>query len=120
MTLCRYNGIPAGWESGWTTDRVYQGMHDWCRIYIAPYGWLPVDQSYGLLDSQDEAVKWFYFGNIDSYRLVVNQDYGRELYPKKIFFRSETVDFQRGEVEYRGGNLYFDKWSWSYQLEALD
>jgi hypothetical protein len=23
------------------------------------------------------------------------------------------VDLQRGEVEWRGGNLYFDKWEWN-------
>jgi hypothetical protein len=30
--------------------------------------------------------------------------------------RSEPVDFQRGEVEWRGGNLYFDKWD--YHMEV--
>ena len=49
--------------------------------------------------------------------MVVNDDFGGELYPHKRFPRSETVDFQRGEVEWRGGNLYFDKWSW--HLEVL-
>ena len=59
----------------------------------------------------------FYMGGIDSWRMVVNDDFGGELYPHKRFPRSETVDFQRGEVEWRGGNLYFDKWSW--HLEVL-
>lgn len=26
--------------------------------------------------------------------------------------RSEPYDFQRGEVKWNGGNLYFDQWSW--------
>lgn len=53
---------------------------------------------------------WFHFGSIDTYRLVVNSDFGCALSPEKTFPRSETVDFQRGEVEWRGGNLYFDQW----------
>ena len=27
-----------------------------------------------------------------------------------VYIRSETVDFQPGEVEWRGGNLYYDHW----------
>ncbi|HKI70731.1 MAG TPA: transglutaminase domain-containing protein, partial [Verrucomicrobiae bacterium] len=88
MTLCRYNGIPARWESGWTTDPV-QDMHDWCEIYLAPYGWVPVDVTYGLVDSADEREKWFYLGGIDAGRLVLNTDYAQPLYPAKTFFRSE-------------------------------
>ena len=41
------------------------------------------------------------------------------LYPAKRFPRSETVDFQRGEVEWKGGNLYFDKWSWNIKVDYL-
>jgi len=40
-------------------------------------------------------VKYFYLGGIDAYRLIVNDDYSRDLYPAKIYPRSETVDFQR-------------------------
>ena len=115
MSLCRAQGIPARWESGWTTGR-NRNMHDWCQIYLDPYGWVPVDSSYGLMNSDDDEVKWFYLGNIDSCRLVLNSDYAQPLYPAKIHFRSEMVDFQRGEVEWRGGNLYFDQWDWRYDV----
>ena len=50
--------------------------------------------------------------------MVVNNDFGCPLYPAKQYPRSETVDFQRGEVEWAGGNLYFDKWKWN--LEVLE
>jgi transglutaminase-like putative cysteine protease len=119
MTLCRYNGIPARWESGWVTDDGNPDMHDWCRIYLAPYGWVPVDVTYGLLDSPDEHEKWFYLGGIDAERLVLNSDNNQPLYPAKTFFRSEIVDFQRGEVEWRGGNLYFSQWQWSFDAPKL-
>lgn len=38
----------------------------------------------------------------------------------KIYPRSETVDFQRGEVEWEGGNLYFDQWNYQFDVEYLD
>ena len=63
---------------------------------------------------------WFFLGGIDSWRLVANQDYGMEMYPKKQFPRSETVDFQRGEVEWKGGNLYFDQWDYHWDIEYLN
>ena len=38
--------------------------------------------------------------------------------PAKTHFRSETVDLQRGEVEWRGGNLYFDKFDYTFEATA--
>lgn len=49
-------------------------------------------------------------GGLDAYRVAFNDDHGRDLVPAKRHFRSETVDLQRGEAEWRGGNLYFDPW----------
>ncbi|MBA7619926.1 hypothetical protein ES703_27268 [subsurface metagenome] len=119
MTLCRINGIPTKWQSGWTTTPGRAGMHDWGKIYFEPYGWLPVDATYGLLDSKDDDVKWFYLGNMENYRLIVNDDYTQPLYPAKIYPRSDTVDFQRGEVEWEGGNLFFDQWGYNYEVEFI-
>jgi len=119
MTLCRINGIPTKWQSGWTTTPGRAGMHDWGEIYFEPYGWLPVDATYGLLDSKDDDVKWFYLGNMENYRLIVNDDYTQPLYPAKIYPRSDTVDFQRGEVEWEGGNLFFDQWGYNYEVEFI-
>lgn len=116
MTLCRYNGIPAKWQSGWMLHPVEVNLHDWCEIYIQPFSWVPVDQSFGLINSENESEKYFYVGNTDPYHLIVNDDYSQPLFPVKIFPRSETVDFQRGEVEWKGGNLYFDKWN--YHLDV--
>ncbi|MGE5314268.1 MAG: transglutaminase-like domain-containing protein [Acidobacteriota bacterium] len=116
MTLARLNGIPAKWQSGWMLHPVEVNLHDWCEIFLDGYGWVPVDQSAGLRDAKDERVKYYYLGATDSYRFIVNDDYSREIYPAKIFPRSETVDFQRGELEWRGGNLYFD--TWSYRMDV--
>lgn len=117
MTLCRLNGIPAKWQSGWMLHPPDVNLHDWSEIFIDGYGWVPVDQSFGLQNSNDCRVQKFYLGGIDAYRLIVNDDFSRDLFPAKIFPRSETVDFQRGELEWRGGNLYFDTWSYDMKVE---
>ena len=55
---------------------------------------------------------------MDPYRLIVNLDYGRPLQPPKISFRSEPNDFQRGEVEIDGHNLYFGEWDWKFEVQT--
>ena len=120
MTLCRYNGIPVKWQSGWMLHPGEVNLHDWCEIYLEGYGWLPVDQSFGLVDSEIEDEKYFFLGSIDPYHLIVNDDYSTQLFPAKIFPRSETIDFQRGELEWRGGNLYFDKWDYHMDVEYIE
>jgi hypothetical protein len=117
ITLARYNGIPAKWQSGWMLHPVEVNLHDWSEAYFEGIGWVPVDQSFGYQDSENEKIQYFYSNGIDSYRLIVNDDFSKPLYPAKIYPRSETVDFQRGEVEWRGGNLYFNKWKYDMGVE---
>jgi hypothetical protein len=120
ITLLRMNGIPARWQSGWRFKPPTESMHDWGMVYFEPYGWIPMDVDYGLRHSDDEVVKWFYLHGMDSYRLVFNDAYSQEFSPQKIHFRSETIDSQRGELEWKGGNLYFDQWSWDMDFEILE
>ena len=117
VTMCRIAGIPARWQSGFETKPAQYGMHDWAEIYIAPWGWLPADASYGVQKSDDPRIADFYCGHQDSYRLIVNLDWGRELFPPKQSLRSEPADFQRGEVEVDGQNLYFDQWDAKTDVE---
>ncbi len=118
IAMCRIAGIPARWQSGFETKPGARwGMHDWAEIYIAPWGWLPADASYGVQPSDDPRVADFYCGHQDSYRLIVNLDWGRELFPPKHSLRSEPADFQRGEVEVDGQNLYFDEWEAKSEVE---
>jgi hypothetical protein len=49
----------------------------------------------------------------------VNNDFGRTFSPEKKYPRSDTVDFQRGEVEWDGGNLYYNQWSYRFEIEYL-
>ena len=117
ITLCRMNGIPAKWQSGWMLHPPEVNLHDWAEVYFNETGWIPVDQSFKLKPSDDPVVRYYYLGNTDNYHFIVNDDFSGEFFPAKIHPRSETVDFQRGEVEWRGGNLYFDKWNYNIYLD---
>ena len=120
MTLLRLNGIPTRWQSGWVySDGDYDNMHDWAQIYLAPYGWVPMDVTFGRLKSGDPQIDAFYLGGLDAYRLAFNDDFSQPFVPAKQHFRSDTVDSQRGEVEWRGGNLYFDQWDYKFEAHVL-
>lgn len=120
MTLLRLNGIPARWQSGMVfSDGDYDNLHDWGWVHVAPWGWIPMDVTTGRLDDPDPAIAGFYLGGLDAYRLAFNDDYGRELVPAKQHPRSDTVDSQRGEVEWRGGNLYYDQWDYTFKAMLL-
>jgi transglutaminase-like putative cysteine protease len=122
IALLRLNGIPARWQSGmvYSDDAVgYNNLHDWGALYLAPYGWVPMDVTTGRLDSPQPALRDFYFGGLDAYRIAFNDDFQQPLQPAKQHFRSDTVDSQRGEVEWSGGNLYFDQWNYDFQSHVV-
>jgi transglutaminase-like putative cysteine protease len=125
MTLLRLNGIPARWQSGWVYsdsqigDPDYDNMHDWAQIYLPPYGWVPMDVTFGRLASGDPQIDAFYLGGLDAYRIAFNDEFSQQFVPAKQHARSDTVDSQRGEVEWRGGNLYFDQWDYEFKARVL-
>ena len=116
MSMLRYKGIPVKWQSGWKMPPDAKNLHDWCEVYFEGAGWVPVDISYGLQYSNDRKTREFYISGIDSYRLIINEGIAGRLYPEKKFLRSEPFDFQRGEIEWSGGNLYFDKWDYNMEI----
>jgi transglutaminase-like putative cysteine protease len=128
MTLCRMNGIPARWQSGWNTFPGAKSIHDWLEIYLAPYGWVPVDPYMGiyamryattLKPEQRRELRDFYFGGLDQYRMIANSDHNQPLDPPKQSMRSDDVDFQRGELEAGGHNLYFDQYSYDLKVKEI-
>jgi transglutaminase-like putative cysteine protease len=125
MTLLRLNGIPTRWQSGmvYSDDGSdYSNIHDWGYLYLAPYGWVPMDVTTGRLHlaaSDDKALEWFYLGGLDNYRIAFNNDFGRRFEPPKQQFRSDDVDSQRGEAEWKGGNLYFDQTGYDFKWQIL-
>ena len=116
MSMVRYKGIPVRWQSGWKVPPGAKNLHDWCEVYYEGTGWVPVDVSYGLQYSTNKKTREFFISGIDSYRLIINDGIAGRLFPEKKFLRSEPFDFQRGEVEWRGGNLYFDKWDYNMEI----
>ncbi len=128
ITLCRYNGIPTRWQSGWYFFPGGKDIHDWTEIYIMPYGWVPVDPYMGILATrymtnltpkQRGIVRDFYFGGLDQYRMSANSNNNQQLTPAKKFFRSDNVDFQRGEVETANRNIYFNRFGYTMTIEQL-
>ncbi len=101
LTLCRCAGIPAQWQSGLTAEPDFIGAHDWVRFYVAPYGWLFADPSYGTaaVRAQNEARRRFYFGNLDAYRMVANRAFQAPFTVPKRFWRMDPYDNQLGEME---------------------
>ncbi len=120
MSVARCAGIPCKWQSGWMLHPGQVNLHDWCEVYYEGIGWVPLDQSFGLQDSENQQVKDFYISGIDEFRLIINDDFSSEFDPKKQFFRSEPIDFQRGELEWKGGNIYFNHWNYHLDVTTLN
>ena len=121
IALCRASGVPARWQSGWVTRPGGWNMHDWAEFWAGDtLGWVPADPSAGVRSTaKDDAVKYFFFGGIDAYRMIANLDYGHPFDPPKQHWASDPVDNQRGEVEWSGGNLYYDAWDYDVKAEAF-
>jgi hypothetical protein len=119
ISMLRYKGIPVRWQSGWMMPPDNQNLHDWSEVYYEGTGWVPVDVSYDLQNSDNTLIRDFYLSGIDSYRLIINDGVAGTLHPEKQYLRSEPNDFQRGEVEWKGGNLYFDKWDYTMKIKYI-
>ena len=128
ITLCRLNGIPARWQSGWDTFPGAEDIHDWTEICLAPYGWLPVDPYMSIFATQyadqlnpgqQREVRDFYFGGRGQWRMAANADHAQMLMPPKKSFRSDDVDFQRGELECEGQNIYFKHFHYDFTVKEL-
>ena len=119
MAMARYQHIPVKWQSGWMMHPNEVNLHDWCEVFYDGIGWVPLDMSFNLQKSVNLREKEFYISGIDAYRLIINDGIGSRLVPDKNFPRSEPFDFQRGEVEWRGGNLYFNQWDYQMNVEYL-
>ncbi|NLE14221.1 MAG: transglutaminase domain-containing protein [Clostridiales bacterium] len=102
ITLCRCMGIPARWQSGMAPSFTDIGSHDWALFYVAPFGWLHCDPSYGggAFRRGDELMREHYFGNLDPFRMVSCTDFQRDFDPPRRFMRDDPYDNQSGEAEY--------------------
>lgn len=112
ISLMRSLGIPARWESGWMLHPGEKNFHDWAEVYFEGVGWVPVDTSFGRYTADDDKrVRNFHSTGQDNYRFASNRGVAGNLYPAKRWVRSETVDFQSGEVECSRGNMFYPLWN---------
>ncbi|MBP5228880.1 MAG: transglutaminase domain-containing protein [Bacteroidales bacterium] len=133
ITMARYKGVPARWQSGWMLHPNHVNLHDWAEVYYEGVGWVPVDQSFGYsggdrdtyaakgeLTEDEQRLKFFFSRGLDAFRYIVNDDYGAwaPLYPAKIYPHFDEVDFQMGEVEWKGGNVLNGSNGWKCWMEA--
>ena len=111
ITLCRIVGVPAKWQSGLVASSQFVSPHDWVQFYVEPYGWLFADLSVGGSSwNAGNMEHWdFYFGNLDPLRMIANSEFQYPLEPAKDFYRTDPYDNQCGEVEWKKGNVYIDK-----------
>jgi hypothetical protein len=113
-------GIPARWESGWMLHPGEKNLHDWAEVYFEGIGWVPVDASFGRYTGADnQRIANFYSTGMDAHRFVSNRGVCGDLFPPKKFIRSETVDFQLGEVECSRGNLFYPAWHQHLKLISV-
>ena len=120
ITLCRCAGIPAQWQSGNCADVNDVGSHDWARFYVAPYGWLFADPSFGggAVRRNNEEERQFYFGSLDPYRMVANRAFQAPFTIDKQQWRADPYDNQSGEMETIDRGFRFD--DFIYTKEALE
>ncbi|NPA75771.1 MAG: transglutaminase domain-containing protein [Euryarchaeota archaeon] len=118
ITLCRAVGIPAKWQSGWFVTPHYAGPHDWAQVFLDGK-WYPVDASFGNLNRHGKLENEFYFGSMDAFRMIANDDLLTRFDPPKLHWRSDPVDNQVGEVETESGNVYYGRYSWKIYLREF-
>lgn len=100
ITLCRIAGVPARWQSGLSAKPESVGAHDWAMFYVAPYGWLYADPSFGSGARRhgEETRRKHYFGNLDPCRMVANRAFQAPLTPPDPGQRQDPYDNQLGEL----------------------
>ena len=101
ITLCRCAGIPAMWQAGLYTRPGDVGNHDWAMFYVAPYGWLYCDCSFGgsAFQAGSEERRDFYFGNLEPWRLPLCFGFQQAFDGPRKYLRYDPYDNQNGEVE---------------------
>lgn len=122
ITLCRCAGIPARWQSGLYVTPYDVGCHDWAMFYVAPYGWLFADPSFGgsAYRSGNKLGHDHYFGSLDPFRMAANSQFQWEFDPPKTQLRADPTDNQRGEAEYPDRGLAREELEESWELVSWE
>lgn len=121
ITLCRCAGVPARWQSGVYTHPLDAGCHDWAQYYVAPYGWLYADPSYGTsaYKAGNAERRDFYAYNLEPFRLPTCQEFQQQYSPvPKDHMRRDPYDTQGAEIEYI--DRAFEPDEYDYDCEILE
>lgn len=119
ITMCRVAGVPARWQSGLYATPLSVGSHDWAQFYVAPYGWLFADCSFGGSAFRAGAMerREFYFGNLDPFRMPAVSQFQQPFYPPMRWTRNDPYDNQRGEAEYEDRSLRSGEYETEHVME---
>ena len=122
ITMCRCAGVPAQWQSGLDAEPFDVGAHDWSRFYIAPYGWLYADCSFGAGSERrgNEESRKFYFGNLDPGRMVANNAFHEMFDVEKKHWRIDPYDNQYGEIEYEDRGLDGEEIDYTHVMTSCE
>ncbi len=121
ITMCRAAGIPARWQAGLYTTPLEIGCHDWAQFYVAPFGWLYADCSFGgAAYREGYEARWnFYFGNLEPFRLPTARQFQADFEPPMSHLRSDPYDNQMGEAEYGDRSLLDEEFSTDHKMVEL-
>lgn len=121
ITMCRAAGIPARWQAGLYTTPLEIGCHDWAQFYVAPFGWLYADCSFGgAAYRENYESRWdFYFGNLEPFRLPAARQFQADFEPPMSHLRSDPYDNQMGEAEYGDRSLLDEEFSTDHRMVEL-
>lgn len=124
ITMCRIAGIPCCWQAGLYSTPLDIGNHDWARFYIAPYGWLFADCSFGGAGYRDGSKLRhdFFFGHLEPFRIPMAKEFMADLVPLNQFTRKDPYDNQNGECEYIDENIeanMFDTYAKVIEIKEL-
>ena len=121
ITLCRVCGVPARWQSGLYANPRSVGNHDWAQYYVAPFGWLFADCSFGGSAWREGATdRWnFYACNLEPYRIPANSSFQHELFPPKKYIRLDPYDNQTGEAETDARGLNDDEFTTTHVVVEI-
>ena len=91
------------------------------QFYIAPYGWLFADPSFGGSSRRagNEERRQFYFGNLDPFRMPANSAFQHEFMPPKKFMRQDPTDNQYGECEYEDRALRSSEYETKHEILGI-
>ena len=124
MTLLRLNGIPARWQSGMVySDDGRLQQHARLGLAVPRAVRLGADGRDHRPPRQRPTIRRIDVVLSRRPRRLPHRVQRRlsaaDFVPAKQHFRSETVDSQRGEAEWSGGNLYFDQWDYDFEWQIL-